>query len=123
MCLNDANQNNNNNNNKQTDNMHTKNTKGRGNHSKKYKNFTQFPSEEMPSKCTVSPNPWVNRPTGKPGETSPSCAVNKCKSYTKNLKKYKIYIKSFSSSNILQKGDVNPTKPTCIFCKVCKDIH
>ena len=109
------------------------------NHGSKYKFlFTQFPSEKIPIKCTVSPDPWVNCPkfaetahppqkkkkqkkktkkkkktTRKPGETSPFCAMNKYKIYMKNFKIYKIYI-IFFSSDILQKGDVNQIKPTSV---------
>ena len=61
------------------------------NHCKTYKNFVQFPSEEIARKCTVSTDPWANHPKnppiGKPGETSPFCAMNKYKMYIKNLEK------------------------------------
>ena len=76
---------------KQITNIMT-NTKDGDSHCKKYKNFTQFPSKEIPRKCTVSADPLTNRPAGKPGKTSPCCTLNKYNMYIKNFKKYKIYI-------------------------------
>ena len=37
------------------------NIKDSDNHGTKYKHFPQFPGEEIPRKCTVSAEPWVNR--------------------------------------------------------------
>ena len=76
--------------NKQITNIQS-NTTDSDSHCKKYKNFTQFLSEEIPKKCTVA-DPWANRSTGKPGKTFSFCAMNKYKMYINNLKKYKIYI-------------------------------
>ena len=76
--------------NKQITNI-VSNTKDSDNHCKKYKNFTQFPSEEIARKCTVA-DPWANCSTVKPGKTFSFCAMIKYKMYIKNLKKYKIYI-------------------------------
>ena len=69
-----------------------------------------FPARKSPEECTVSADPWANRPknlqrrrtkkkhththtdTGKPGETSPFCAMNKYKMYIKNQNFFFRYI-------------------------------
>ena len=85
-----------------------------------------FPARKSLGKCTVSADPWASPPenlqrrrtktkkrktnkknkqktTGKPGETSPFCAMNK----------YRMYIKiKIFSSDIFQKVDVNQRRPT-----------
>ena len=116
------------------------NIKDSDNHGTKYKHFPQFPGEEIPRKCTVSAEPWVNRrhlppshlsppspppsskkkiytyifPNGKPGENSLFCAMNKYIPYINNLKKCKMHIISFFFKYIyiLLKSDVNQMKPT-----------
>ena len=50
--------------------------------------------------------------TGKPGETSPLCTMNKYKMYIKNQKIQNIYKFCIFSSDILQKVDVDQMKPT-----------
>ena len=47
------------------------NIKDSDNHGTKYKHFPQFPGEEIPRKCTVSAEPWVNRRHLPPSHLSP----------------------------------------------------
>ena len=109
------------------------NTKDSGNHYKKHKIFTQFPSKETPRKCTVSADPWVNRPKilqrrhtlplPHPPPPSPQKKHRETRPYfpiLRNEQIQNVYKKSqkiqniyhFFSSDVLQKGDVNQMKPT-----------
>ena len=47
------------------------NIKDSDNHGTKYKHVPQFPGEEIPRKCTVSAEPWVNRRHLPPSHLSP----------------------------------------------------
>ena len=95
----------------------------------KYKTFAQFPSKKIPRKKHLLQRPLGESPknicrdsaqkrkkeiknNGKPGETCPSCAINKYKICIKNQKMQYIYKSIIFSSNILQKVDVNQMKPT-----------
>ena len=89
---------------------------------------TNSPARKSPEKCIVSADPWLkrqknlqrrqknppkqkNKSTGKPGETSPFCAMNKYKMYIKNKKIQDIYKFFIFCPDILQKVDVNQMKP------------
>ena len=63
------------------------------------------------AKTTKKPNKTKNKSTGKPGETSPFCAMNKYKMYIKNKKIQDIYKFFNFCPDILQKVDVNQMKP------------
>ena len=98
--------------NKQITNILT-NTKDSDNHCKKYKNFTQFPSEEIPRKCTVSTDPWKNHPKNLQRRSKPSPPPNDPPPLKKiPLLENQAKLSNSLSSDILQKGDVNHMKPT-----------